>query len=95
MADSPIIPTPTNQTANSTYAGVGIKRPEDEEEETKADDSTTGSNIKSKYGKKPKKPNKGTHADANYGAEGAVTAGATSMGTKSDDFWAGSAFEKK
>jgi len=96
MPDSPIVPSQTNQTTNSTYPGVGTKKPQiEEEEETKADDSTTGSNVKSKYGKKPPKPNAGTHADANYGSAGAVSAGATSMGTKSEDFWDGPAFAKK
>jgi hypothetical protein len=97
MPDSPIIPSQTNQTANSTYPGVGIKRPEDEEEETKAADSTTGSSIKSKYGKKPKNTNRGRSPDA-LSSNGAIAAtSGTSMGTKANDaeFWAGSAFGKK
>jgi len=63
-------------TVDPKYPGAGIKRPM----QGKAGDSTTGSNIKSKYGKKPKKTNRGRSPDA-LGSSGAIgTNGGSSMG---------------
>lgn len=76
-ADAGINPTQTAQAANST--GTGIKRPE---QTTKG--GTTGSNIKSKYGKNPKKTRRGRSPDA-LNSDGAIaTTSGTSMGTKAD-----------
>lgn len=64
-------------TVDPKYPGVGIKRPS----QGKAGNNTTGSNIKSKYGKKPKKNNRGRSPDA-LGSGGAIgTSGGSSMGT--------------
>jgi hypothetical protein len=88
-ADAGINPTQTNQTANST--ATGIKRPGQGRKS-----GTTGSSLKSKYGKKPNKTRRGRSSDA-LNSDGAIaTTSGTSMGTKSDDtdFWSGSAFNK-
>lgn len=83
-----------------TYPGVGIKRPSQGSATTsgkgRSRDTTSG-NVKSKYGKKPKKTRRGRNPYANGDPAGAVVANGTSMGTKSEnvDFWAGSAFASK
>lgn len=59
------------------YPGAGIRRPSQGRAGGKG---TTGSNIKSKYGKKPKKTNRGRNSD-NLPSTGAIGAGGTSMGT--------------
>lgn len=83
----------------STYPGVGIKRPSQGMATTSGGRSrdTTSGNVKSKYGKKPKKNRRGRNPYANGDPAGAVVSGGTSMGTKTDemDFWDGSAFGKK
>ena len=89
-ADAGINPTQTTQSANST--GVGVKRPKQVRSS-----GTTDSNVKSKYGKKPKVRGRGRSGDA-LNSDGAIaTTSGTSMGTKAEDaeFWSGSAFEKK
>lgn len=78
--DTGILPTQTNQT-QSMFEGIGIKRPP----QGKFSSSTTGSNIKSKYGKKPKKTNRGRSPDA-LNSDGAIaTTSGTSMGTKAEE----------
>jgi hypothetical protein len=69
--------------ALSTYPGVGIKRPSQGMATTSGGRSTntTGSNIKSKYGKRPKKNRRGRSPDASNGSAGAIGAGGTSMGS--------------
>jgi uncharacterized protein (DUF342 family) len=62
-------------TVEPRYPGAGIKRPE----QGNGGKGTTGSNIKSKYGKKPKKTNRGRNSDNNP-STGAIGAGGTSMG---------------
>lgn len=66
----------------STYPGVGIKRPSQGMATTSGGRSrnTTGSNIKSKYSRKPKKKRSGRSPDASNGSAGAIGAGGTSMG---------------
>jgi hypothetical protein len=60
------------------YPGAGIRRPSQGRAGGK---KTTGSNIKSKYGKKPKGTRRGRSGDARDGAgPGAIGAGGTSMG---------------
>lgn len=88
-ADSSILPSQPSSTTNSTYPGVGIKRPSQ-------GGKPTGGNVKSKYGKKPKINGRGRSGDA-LGSNGAIASGGSggSMGTKSDDIWAGSAFAKQ
>lgn len=92
-ADTGITPTQTRST-DAIYPGIGIKRPAQGRS-----GGTTGSNIKSKYGKKPKKINRGTSpASRDMDGGGIVSGGGGgSMGTKSNDadFWAGSAFSKR
>jgi hypothetical protein len=92
-ADTGVTPTQPRST-DAIYPGIGVKRPT----QGKAG-GTTGSNVKSKYGKKPKKINRGTiSASGNIEQGGIVSGGGGgSMGTKADDndFWAGSAFEKR
>lgn len=60
-----------------SYPGVGIKRPAQGAVRSR---DTTRSNIKSKYGKRPKKSRRGRSPDANNGSAGAIGAGGTSMG---------------
>jgi len=68
-------------TIEPRYPGSGIKRPS----QGKAGNSTTGSNVRSSYAKKPKKNRRGVH-DFMGGSEGAIaTTSGTSMGTKSMD----------
>ena len=67
-----------DDSALSTYPGVGIKRPSQGVASTSG--GTTGSNIKSKYGKRPKKKRRGRSPDASNGSAGAIGAGGTSMG---------------
>ena len=62
-------------TVDPKYPGVGIKRPEQGKGK-----GTTGSNIKSKYGKDPRKKRRGRSADANNGSSGAIGTSGTSMG---------------
>jgi hypothetical protein len=62
-------------TIDPKYPGAGIRRPS----QGNGGKGTTGSNIKSKYGKKPKKTNRGRNSDNNPSA-GAIGAGGTSMG---------------
>ena len=64
-------------TVEPRYPGAGIRRPSQGGGRSKG---TTGSNIKSKYGKKPKKPLRGRNSD-NTPSTGAIGAGGTSMGT--------------
>ena len=85
-----------------SYPGVGIKRPSQGVASTSGGRSrnTTGSNIKSKYGKKPKKVNRGRSGNAKDGATAGsigVSSGGTAMGSKFDDvdFWDGTAFGRK
>jgi hypothetical protein len=79
-ADTAITPTQTNQT-QSIFEGIGVKRPP----QGKYSSNTTGSNVKSKYGKKPKINGRGRSGDA-LNSDGAIaTSGGTSMGTKTDD----------
>lgn len=59
------------------YPGAGIRRPSQGRAGGKG---TTGSNIKSKYGKKPPKANRGRNSDNNP-STGAIGAGGTSMGS--------------
>jgi hypothetical protein len=60
------------------YPGAGIRRPQ---QGRSAGKGTTGSNIKSKYGKKPKNTRRGRSGDAKDGGPGAIgTNGSTSMG---------------
>lgn len=59
------------------YPGAGIRRPSQGRAGGKG---TTGSNIKSKYGKKPPKANRGRNSDNNP-STGAIGASGTSMGT--------------
>jgi hypothetical protein len=89
MPDSPITPAQPSSTTNSTYPGVGIKRPQQ-------GGKATGGKIKSSYAKKPKINGRGRSGDAT-GSAGAISSGGPggSMGTKSEDIWAGSAFEGK
>ena len=90
MPDSPITPTPTNQTANST--GVGIKRPEQGRK-----GGVLQSGIRAQAVKKPKKVRRGKSPyPADSTGATVVDGSGTSMGSKSDDkdFWAGSAFGK-
>lgn len=64
-------------TVDPKYPGAGIRRPQ----QGKAVSETTRSNIKSKYGKKPKGVRRGRSGDAKDGAgPGAIGAGGTSMG---------------
>jgi hypothetical protein len=89
-ADTPITPTPTNQTDNST--GVGIKRPEQGRK-----GGVLRSGIRSQAVKKPKKVRRGKSPyPADSTGATVVDGSGTSMGSKSDDknFWAGSAFDK-
>jgi hypothetical protein len=67
--------------ALSTYPGVGIKRPSQGMATTSGGRSTntTGSNVKSKYGKRPKKNRRGRSPDASNGSAGAIGAGGSSM----------------
>lgn len=62
-------------TVDPKYPGAGIKRPEQGRAGGK-----TGSGIRSQYGKKPKKTNRGRSPDA-LNSNGAIAAGGTSMGT--------------
>jgi hypothetical protein len=73
--------TPTQTTSdNAIYPNIGVKAPK----QGRAG-GTTGSNIKSKYGKQPKKTRRGRSSDA-LGSDGAIaTTSGTSMGTKSDE----------
>jgi hypothetical protein len=70
-----------SSTANPKYPGVGIKYPE----------------VNPRGRRKPRKNRRvrGVSADANN-STGAFASGGSggSMGTKSDDFWSGSAFKK-
>ena len=58
------------------YPGAGIRRPS----QGKAGNSTTGSNIRSSYAKRPKKTRRGRSSDA-LNSDGAIGAGGTSMGS--------------
>jgi hypothetical protein len=90
-SDSGITPSQTSSD-EAIYPNLGIKKPT----QGKAGDSTTGGNVKSKYGKKPKHMNRGAGGNPNDSTGAIATTSATSMGTKSDeDFWAGSAFSKR
>lgn len=66
----------------ATYPGVGIKRPQQGKAisaQGRSTDTTSG-NIKSKYGKKPRKVRRGRSGNAKDGAApGAIGAGGTSM----------------
>lgn len=62
-------------TVDPKYPGAGIKRPEQGRAGGK-----TGSGVRSQYGKKPKKTNRGRSSDA-LNSSGAIGAGGTSMGT--------------
>ena len=74
-----INPTQTKSDA-AIYPNVGVKAPT----QGRAG-GTTGSNIRSKYGKKPKKSRMGRSPDA-LNSDGAIaTTSGTSMGTKSVD----------
>jgi hypothetical protein len=91
-ADTPMTPTQTNQTVNST--GVGIKRPEQGRK-----GGVLQSGIRAQAVKKPKKVRRGRSPyPTNEGGVTSVSDSGTSMGSssKSDDkdFWAGSAFGK-
>lgn len=81
MADSPITPTQPSSTQDSLYPGVGIKNPK----QGRAG-GTTGSGIKSKYGKKPKIKGNGKSGDA-LDSSGAVSSGGAggSMGSKAEE----------
>ena len=78
MADTPMTPTPTNQTANST--GVGIKRPEQGRR-----GGVLQSGIRAQAVKKPKKVRRGKSPDAiNNGGVTSVSDSGTSMGSKGE-----------
>jgi hypothetical protein len=62
-------------TVDPKYPGAGIRRPQQVRAGGK-----TGSGIRSQYGKKPKKTNRGRNSDNNSSA-GAIGAGGTSMGS--------------
>lgn len=83
-ADSSILPAQPSSTANSTYPGVGIKRPT--QGTLKVRSEITDSRIKSKYGKKPKINRRGRSGDA-LDSSGAIatTGGGMSMGSKADN----------
>ena len=70
-----VAPAKPSFTIDPKYPGVGIKRPSQ-------GGATTGGNIKSKYGKKPKKINTGRNSD-NNSSSGAFGSGGSggSMGT--------------
>jgi hypothetical protein len=55
--DKEVTPAKPSFTVDPKYPGVGVKRPQQGK-------GTTGGNIKSKYGKKPKKINRGRSGDA-------------------------------
>lgn len=62
-----VAPAKPSFTVDPKYPGVGIKRPQQ-------GGKPTGGNIKSKYGKKPKKKRTGRSGDAT-GSEGAISSG--------------------
>jgi len=71
-----------------TYPGVGIKRPSQGQATTsgkgRSRDTTSG-NVKSKYGKRPKKSRRGRSGDAKDGiGSGGIMSGGTSMGSKAE-----------
>jgi len=66
-----------SMTVEPRYPGAGIRRPSQGGGRSR---DTTSGNIKSKYGKKPKKTNRGRNSDNNP-STGAIGAGGTSMGS--------------
>lgn len=62
-------------TVDPKYPGAGIKRPEQGRAGGK-----TGSGIRSQYGKKPKKTNRGRNSDNNPSSGAMGTNGSNSMG---------------
>lgn len=66
-----------SMTVDPKYPGAGIRRPSQGGGRSR---DTTSGNIKSKYGKKPPKANRGRNSDNNP-STGAIGAGGTSMGT--------------
>ena len=74
-----VAPANPSFTIDPKYPGAGIKRPSQGGGRSR---DTTSGNIKSKYGKKPKKTRRGRSGDAKDGAApGAIGAGGSSMGT--------------
>ena len=73
-----VAPANPSFTVDPKYPGAGIKRPQ----QGGGSRDTTSSNIKSKYGKKPKRTNTGRNSDNNSstGAFG-VSGSGMSMGT--------------
>lgn len=66
--DKEVTPANPSFTVDPKYPGAGIKRPQ------QGGGKATGGNVKSKYGKKPKKNRRGRSGDAT-GSDGAISSG--------------------
>lgn len=67
--DKEVTPANPSFTVEPKYPGVGVKRPNQGK-------GTTGGTIKGKYGKKPKKVNRGRSGDAQGNGGGISSGGA-------------------